>query len=87
MFFFFLAINFKNNWYQVITISSFYVIAIDCKKRVCNIKVFFIDEVVYCELGKNQNNINNAGFIKKEEDVIPNKKLLKLEVNSLRKKN
>ena len=47
---------------------------------------FFIDEVVYCELGQNQNNINNGGFIKKEEDVIPNKKLLKLEVNSLRKK-
>ena len=49
-------------------------------------KVFlFIDEVVYCELGQNQNNINNGGFIKKE-DVIPNKTLLKLEVNSLRKK-
>ena len=48
-------------------------------------KFFFIDEVVYCELGQNQNNINNGGFIKKE-DVIPNKKLLKLEVNSLRKK-
>ena len=49
-------------------------------------KFFFIDEEVYCELGQNQNNINNGGFIKKEEDVIPNKKLLKLEVNSLRKK-
>ena len=46
---------------------------------------FFIDEVVYCELGQNQNNINNGGFIKKK-DVIPNKTLLKLEVNSLRKK-
>ena len=41
--------------------------------------------MVYCELGQNQKNINNGGFIKKE-DVIPNKKLLKLEVNSLRKK-
>ena len=46
---------------------------------------FFIDEEVYCELGQNQKNINNGGFIKKE-DVIPNKTLLKLEVNSLRKK-
>lgn len=35
---------------------------------------------------QNQNNINNGGFIKKEEDVIPNQKLLKLEVNFLRKK-
>ena len=36
--------------------------------------------------GKIKKNINNGGFIKKEEDVIPNKKLLKLEVDSLRKK-
>ena len=59
---------------QVIaTISSFYVITIDCKKHVCNVKAFFFkifyftDEVVCCELGQNQNNINNG---------VPNQKLL-----------
>ena len=34
-------------------------------------KVFlFIDEVIYCELGQNQNNINNGGFIKKEKKML-----------------
>ena len=61
-------------------ISTFYVITIDCKEHVRNVKVFiffyFTEEVVCCELGQNQNNINNGGFIKKEKDVIPNQKLL-----------
>ena len=40
--------------------------------------------MICCELGQNQNNINNGGFIKKEEDVIPNQKLLQqiLKINA-----